>query len=294
MILLTLVAAIGLDHYKPLSRPSPVEDCLAPKADWLHDHFNAGGVRHGWLAWAVGALLPAAIAGVSVGVLHVISPPLVWAIGLGALYFAMGYRQVELRARDIVGALTVLDLDRARRFLGDWRVDPASEADAETVARDGIRAVFRLGLERLFGVIFWFALLDLSGVLMHFLTRYLAARWAGDAAFGGPARQVANWLDWLPARTLAFSFAIAGNFDHALAAWRAQSGNPDNETVVVAAGAGALGVRLGDTRAAPDESGPSRAWEAPGAEYLEGATRLVWRALLLWLAVLAMIWLAGR
>jgi cobalamin biosynthesis protein CobD/CbiB len=253
-----------------------------------HDHFNAGGVRHGWLAWTVGALLPAAVAGIGAGLLHALSPPLVWALGFASLYFAMGYRRVELGARDMVGALTVRDTLRARHFCTGWCADPGADADAEGLAREGIRAVLRLALERRFGVIFWTACLGLPGTLLYVLTRYLADRWRDDADFGAPARRALYWLDWLPARALAFSFAIAGNFDHALAVWRALRGKKENTTLVIAAGAGALGLNLSGA------TDPDLAWDAPGSEYLEGAVRLVWRALLLWLLILALLWLAGR
>lgn len=294
MTLLTLLAALGLDYYRPLSRPSSVDAWLAVKAAWLQEHFNAGSARHGWLAWAIGALLPAAVAGMVSGFLQLISPPLVWVVAFALLYFASGYRQVVQTAQDMVGALTVLDLDRARRFCGDWCAGLPSDADAEAMARNGIGTVFRLSLERLFGIVFWFVWLDLIGVLLYALTRFLAEHWRNAGEFGRPARQVLHWLDWLPAHGLAFSFAIVGNFEHALAGWRTRTAQARNDEVVCAAGAGALGVRLGEPLAEIVPGNPAASWDAPSAEYLEGAVHLVWRALLLWLVLLAMLWLAGR
>jgi adenosylcobinamide-phosphate synthase len=292
MKFLALLATLGLDRYKPLARPSFVEAWLAPRVDWLHDHLNAGAAKHGWLAWGVGALLPAAVAGMVAGILHFILPPLDWALAMAVLYFAMGYRLVEQRARDLVGALTVLDLDRAREFCADWRAEGSE--DVEGLARDGTRAVLRLSLERLFAPMFWFALLGVFGVVAHGLSRYLAERWHADSVFATPARQVTHILEWPVARILALSFAVVGNFEHALAGWRTLPAHADNASVARAAGAGALGVRLGDMRAEIAASDPSGAWDAPGPEYLEGTLRLVWRALILWLAVIALAWLAGR
>ncbi len=293
MKFLVILAALGLDHYRPLTRPSRVETWLAPHADWLHDHFNAGGNHHGWMAWVVGALVPAAATGMLAGILHSISPPLVWAFSFAALYFAMGYRVVDSRARDVVGALAVLDLDRARQFCGDWCGETA--ADVETMARDSIRAVLRECLSRLFAPIFWFALLGLFGVVLHGLTRFLALRWLRrDALFAGAAAKVVHWLEWPTARGVALTFAVVGNFEHAMAGWRALQAGADNESVVTSAGAGALGVRLGEIHGEIPDSDPSGRWDAPGADYLEGVLRLVWRASILWLAVLVFVWLAGR
>lgn len=292
MKFLVVLAVLALDYYRPLARPSRVDTWLDSRTDWLHDHFNAGGSHHGWMAWIVGALLPAAVAGMCAGILHSISPPLSWALTFAALYFAMGYRVVDHRARDLVGALTVLDLDRARQFCGDWCDDAA--ADVESMARDGIRAVLRLCLHRLFAPIFWFALLGLFGVALHGLSRYLAQHWRRDSLFGGAAAQVTDWLEWPAARVVALTYAIVGNFEHALAGWRALRAGADNESVVTSAGAGAIGVRLGEPHAEIAAGDPSGHWDAPGADYLEGALRLVWRAMILWLAVLVFAWLVGR
>jgi adenosylcobinamide-phosphate synthase len=289
---LVLLAALGLDRYQPLARPSGVEAWLAPRMDWLHDHLNAGARHHGWFAWAVGALLPAAVAGMASGILNTFMPPLAWALALATLYCAMGFQRVATRARDIVGALTVFDLDRARHFADDWHAEDSG--DVESLARDAIHAVLRLGLQRLFAPIFWFALLGLFGVLLHALTRYLAERWRADPVFGGPARQVGAGLEWPVARFLGLSFAIVGNFEQALAGWRALPADADNDSVTRAAGAGALGVRLGDTHAELASGASSGNWDAPNPEYLEGALRLIWRALILWLVVFSLAWLAGR
>lgn len=292
MKFMVALAALALDYYRPLARPSWIEDWLASRADWLHDHFNAGGRHHGWMAWVVGAVLPAAAAGMLAGILYALSPPLSWALTFAALYFAMGYRVVDKRARDIIGALSVLDLDRAKQLGGDWCGEAVH--DVETMARDGIRTVLRLCLNRLFAPIFWFALLGLFGVMLYGLTRYLAQRWQADTLFGAAAARATHWLEWPAARVLALTFAIVGNFEHALAGWRALRAEADNESVVASAGSGAIGVRLGEIHGEFADSDPSRHWDAPGADYLEGALRLVWRALILWLAVLFFAWLAGR
>lgn len=293
MTLLTLLVALGLDYYRPLTRPSVVDVWLAAQATWLREHFDAGSARHGWLAWGVGALFPATAVGMLTGMLGFVSPPLSFVLACGVLYFATAYRQTTLTAKDMVGALGVLDLERARRFCGDWCAALPAGADVEAMSRRAIDQVFRDSMERLFGIVFWFTWLDLFGALFYALSRFLAEHWRTDAAFGGPARQVLHWLDWLPARGLAFSFAIVGNFEQALAGWRALPAQTENHAVVSAAGAGALGVRLNGPLDGVVPGDPQANWDAPSPEYLDGALNLVWRALLLWLAVLAMVWLIG-
>lgn len=293
MTLLTLLAALGLDYYRPLTRPSGLDNWLGTQAAWLRDHLDAGATRHGWFAWAVGALLPAAIAGMCSGLIQLVSTPLTWAMAVVTLYFATGYRQVAQIVQDMVGAMTVQDMERARRFCGDWcALSPGT--DAEGLAVCGIRAVFRFSLERLFGALFWFIILDLFGAVVYALSRALAEAWRDDSSFGMPAHWLVHWLDWLPARGLAISFAVVGNFEHALVGWRGLAGNATNVAVVTAVGGGAIGVHIGSSAAPTEPSHPGSTFDLPGTDYLEGALHLVWRALLLWLTVLALVWLAGR
>ena len=100
-------------------------------------------------------------------------------------------------------------------------------------------------------------------------------------------------LDWIPQRLSAFAFAVVGNFEDALYCWRMQSAawlRPE-EGIVLASGAGALGVRLGDpVRArgsvlARPALGTGEAAREDALASLEG---LLWRALVLWLLVFAL------
>src|SRR6266702_1085002 len=54
-------------------------------------------------------------------------------------------------------------------------------------------------------------------------------------------------LDWLPVRFPAAAFAVVGNFEAAVYCWRTQAATwPDPALgIVLASGAGAIGVKLG-------------------------------------------------
>ena len=294
MMLFTVLAALGVDYYRPLARPSKLDLWLEGQANWLLNQFNAGTQRHVWLAWTVGALLPALVAGMVVGLLKLIALPLAWAASVLVLYFALGYRHMAVGVMDAVGALSVGDIERARRFESDWCRDVSPDMDAESLARCGIKTVFHQALYRLFAVLFWFLLLGVAGAVLYALTRSLADRWQGEALFKGWLDRVLYALEWLPARGLAISFAAVGNFDNALAGWRkaARSGAESNAVIVEASGAGALGIRLEPASdESTEENGQVVGRAAPSADYMEGAVNLIWRALLLWLALLALLWL---
>ncbi|HVH36350.1 MAG TPA: cobalamin biosynthesis protein, partial [Tahibacter sp.] len=96
------------------------------------------------------------------------------------------------------------------------------------------------------------------------------------------------------ARLTALSYALAGRYTAAMACWRRQAPLWDspNAGPVMAAGAGALGVRLGG--AAPydgvwHERPMLGCGEAPDAESIRRAIRLVYAAVAIWLAALLLI-----
>jgi len=98
-------------------------------------------------------------------------------------------------------------------------------------------------------------------------------------------------LDWVPARITATAFAIVGDFEDAIYCWRTQAARwPDQLLgVVLAAGAGALGVRLGMPvlRGATLEDRPDLGLgEDADTPSLDSVVGLIWRALVLWLAAL--------
>ncbi len=110
--------------------------------------------------------------------------------------------------------------------------------------------------------------------------------------------------DWLPARLTALSFAMVGSFEEAIDNWRvyAQRFPNDNDGVILAATAGAINVRLGGEAlrrrdAADGEEGDDAQWAGsdvtPGREpemsHLRSVVGLVWRSVVVWLLLLALL-----
>ena len=115
-----------------------------------------------------------------------------------------------------------------------------------------------------------------------------------------------------PARLTAFGFAVVGNFEEAVSAWRRDAAlwqNP-NEGVILAAAAGALGVQLGGAAApgvTPDRSktlaggaeadiadaAGSTAGVPPQLGHLQSVVGLVWRSVVLWMLLVALLSLAN-
>ena len=292
-----VMAALALEHLRP-ERPEQPRQVARTWLAWQLEHLNAGGEQHGMLAWTLGALFPAlAVAGLS-GVLASLWTPLDWAFQILVLYFCLGFKAASFRAAGVVRALESEELDRARGKLLAWRPNILAGIDGPSLLRQVLEETFRQALVRLFGVLFWFLVLGGAGATLYLLTRLARDRWHGEPGFAAFATRFSRWLDWLPARAVAFSFAIVGNFQDALEAWRGQARawGDENEGVLLAAGAGALGLQLGGpiTFTSGELARPVLgADEAPGLDSLDAVTALVWRAALLWLAVLGLLWL-GR
>lgn len=270
--------ALLWDQLVPLFRPGQLDRLFGRYADWMHDRFNAGTPSHGLLAWLV-AVAPIVLA---VWLVEAWLAALAWPLGLAwsalVLYRCLGFRQVVDLARGL--ADTLVEPDRARDPLAVLGVHEQAAGIPGMLAREVMDRLFELGLRRLFGVLFWFAVLGGAGAAAYAMTQLVAERWPGDEAFHATIRRVVATFDWLPARALAFSFALVGNFEEAMLAWRANAGAgaEDETSVVRLAGYGALG--LGE--------------EPASADYVAGVAGLFNRAALLWLAVLGLLWLGMR
>jgi adenosylcobinamide-phosphate synthase len=168
----------------------------------------------------------------------------------------------------------------------------------EEVIRLAIEESLLASHRHVFGVLLWFVLLPgPSGAILYRLAAYLAGRWKGMGAFGEFAQRAFQLLEWPAVRLTAASFAVVGDFEDAVYCWRTQARSwfDPNAGVVLAAGAGAMGVRLGmpvqeiDGVVARPEIGLGETADGP---FLDSTVGLAWRALVVWVFVLIVISIA--
>jgi adenosylcobinamide-phosphate synthase len=107
--------------------------------------------------------------------------------------------------------------------------------------------------------------------------------------FGWAAARIDDLLNFVPARLTAATYAVCGDMRRAWRSWRTQgrTWKSPNAGPVMAAGAGAIGVRLGG--AAPyhgqwSERPVLGEGALPGAASIHSALRLVRNGVLVWLA----------
>ena len=308
MSLLSLIAALLLEQIHPLAARQYLSGWLSSYAHVFQHYFNAGQHGHGKIAWLLAVLLPLCGTALLYWLLYRLSPLLAWAFNVLVLYLTMGFRQFSHYFTDIHQALRDNDPEQARTLLSTWRGARCHELNTEEVVRVTIEEALLASHRRVFGVIAWFVmgmLLGLGpvGAVLYRLSQFLAARWGGrDNAefveFGAFARQAYRWMEWLPLRMTAFTFAIVGNFEDTVYCWRTQARDwPDPQAgIVLASGAGALGVRLG----LPIPQGgqllnrPELGMENEAdIEFMRSAVGLVWRALVFWMILLLLLGLAS-
>ncbi|MBB1088563.1 cobalamin biosynthesis protein [Lysobacter sp. SG-8] len=250
--------------------------------------------RRGVVAWLL-AVLPAFTA---VTLLTVVagwlSSWVLAAVEVVVLYLALGLRSLGEHARPVALALEADDLDTARVAVGRMVSRDAAALDASQVAGAATESVLENGNDAVFGALFWFFLLGAPGAVLYRLANTLDAMWGYRTPrylrFGWAAARIDDVLNWVPARLTALAYALVGRTRTAVRCWRMQAPawKSPNAGPVMAAGAGALQVRLGGP--APYHG----AWverpclgegRAPDAAAITGALRLVRRATVLWLSV---------
>lgn len=299
MSVLAVVAALLLEQWRPLGAQRGWFGLLDEAAGWVERSFNAGESRHGLVGWLVAVVPVLVVAAALYALLLWLSPLLALAFNVLALYLTLGFRQFSHGFTDLQLAIRAGDLERARALIGEWRGEPAQHLGREEVIRLAIEETLLASHRHVFGVIFWFVLLPgPCGAILYRLALTLRRRWRGLGAFGEFAGLAARALEWPSVRLTAATFAVVGDFEDAIYCWRAQSQAwPDPEAgVLLAAGAGALGVRLGMPISGVDgveervELGVGETADAP---FLDGVVGLVWRTVVVWVFVLLLLGVAA-
>lgn len=326
MSLLAVVIALVLEQLKPLPRDNRVHDALIGWVAWTGRNFDAGRAHHAVLVWAIAVVLPALLA----AAVHLLLAP--WslisalAFDVAVLYVTLGFRQFSHYFTGIRDHLERGDEAGARALLAEWRHLDASEMPRTELLRHVIEHALLAAHRHVFGVFFWFVVLSALGLgpagavlyrMAEFASRYWAFRSRTlDVPVNERLRELSQrlfgFVDHLPARLTAFGFAVVGNFEEAVGGWRRDAvlwAHP-NEGIILAAAAGAVGVQLGGSAApgvTPDRSKTftrGAGAEAEGASgstpgmppqlgHLQSVVGLVWRGVVLWLLLLALLTLAN-
>ena len=313
-----LILTLALEQLRPLPARSLLSAAAEAVADGAEAQLNAGRRRHGLFAWMLVVPGLALLSGALYLLAWHLSVFAALAVNVIVLYLTLGFRQFSHPITEVQKLLAAGNVPAARDRLGAWlRIeDPAADV-ADWPLDEVVRVTMERGVllshRHVFGVFFWFVVLPGPvGPVLYRAADYVARRWnrpapAGTTAdrFGDYARRAFAVIDWLPARLTALGFAIVGDFEGTLHAWRAvrreprgegQSA-PDSRMLLLAAASGALGTRIfaqRDTASLHDDAGVDGGGLAdPDPDRLLAGIGLVWRSLILWLILLLLLSLAG-
>src|SRR5215470_6948106 len=308
MNLLAILSALGLEQWRSFGWRGSVVRAFRRYARALERRLNAGTTQQGVVA-AVLALGPPVVLALAVyWVLDEFSSVLSLVWNALILYLLVGFRHFSHAFTSIGEALKAGDALSARRRLAAWRGSDASAATAEEIPKLAVEQGLKDSYRYVFGTLFWFMLLPgPGGAVLYRLTALLADQWRGEeitpmgaqlARFGHPVQRLLHWLDWIPVRATAMTFAVVGDFEDAIYCSRTQARQwPSlHEGILLSSGAGALGCTIGGPLTGPTGEPEFRPELGLGdmadADIMPSATGLAWRALLVWLILLLLITLA--
>lgn len=324
MSFISVLFALLLEQARPLGRGNPVHMGLRAWVRWSSRSFDAGKSSHGWLAWAFAVGAPSLVALAIYWLLDVFlgwPVAVIWSVAV--LYATLGFRQFSFHFTQIRDALANGEEDRARELLAGWQQIDARDLPRSEIVRHVIEHSVLSAHRHVFGVLAWFSVLAAfgfgpAGAVLYRLSEFVVRYWQYKSAthqlpVSEALQQAAAdaWavIDWLPSRITAISFAVVGSFEESIDGWRNYEPRfgGDNDGIILAATSGAVNIRLGgmagslaypDDRAtamppgttgAPGEAAPG---QTPEMAHLAVIVGLVWRTVVMWMVLLALLTLA--
>ncbi|MBI3231178.1 MAG: CobD/CbiB family protein, partial [Burkholderiales bacterium] len=297
---------------KPLRADNPVYAEIKALAARMENWFNAGQAHHGRMAWCLMMAALMVPTGIVYAVFRYYSPWAAFAWNILIVYLTLGFRHYSHYFTSIQLALSAGDDASARRLLTEWTKIDAVGMEVSEITRIAVEKSLVTTHRNVFGVFFWFLMpLGPACAVMYRVAEYLARAWnepdhMKSEVFGQFATKAFYWIDWIPVRLTAIAFAVMGNFEDAIYAWRNFANRWKDESIgiILAAGGGAMGIKLGTPTenaanmphidaALADAGGTLEAETMPGEEpnprALQSTVGLVWRALLLWMLLLLLL-----
>ena len=318
MTFFSILCALLIEQLKPLRADNQVYSNIKRLAMRIEGWFNAGEPKNGRMGWFLMMavlVLPVALIYWILQYFGLVFLAFAWNVAI--VYLTLGFRHYSHYFTSIQLALSSGDEATARALLAEWaRIDTVG-MDATEIARIAVEKSLITTHRSVFGVFFWFLMpAGPACAVLYRVSEYLARAWnepehMRNEAFGQFAAKAFYWIDWIPVRLTAIAFAVVGNFEDAIYAWRnfANRWADESRGIILAAGGGAMGVRLGT----PNENAPQLLpadaamvdlsdadtdvlpGEEPSLRALQSTVGLVWRALILWMILLlllsSMVWL---
>lgn len=290
MTIIAILLAFGLCHFVREFGRFRKRQWLTGWVDFSNDAFGKVPFWQDSLGFLI-------IIGVPLLALLLLNQVLISALGttgsfllaIAVLVYSFGPRDLDTDVAEIIDAENEEDREAALEGLLR-RPLPTDHQEARTAA---VEAVFREGLRRWFGIIFWFAVLGIAGAFLYRLIDWLVREDHNltDEQVGLFTR-LQQIMDWPAAQLMTLSLAIATDFDSVFSAWKRfhdEQGHGlfegDNGFLLSSACSIVLTGHAARDGYADELHGPMVC--------LQQAMDLTWRLLGVWLTVLALLLLIG-
>ena len=324
MSFFSVLFALLLEQARPLTSGNVAHVAMRAWVRWCSRCFDAGKTHHGWLAWgfAVGCPFVASLAIYwALDILVGWPVAVVWSVAV--LYVTLGFRQFSFHFTQIRDALADGDENLARGLLAEWQQIDASTLPRSEIVRHVIEYSVLSAHRHVFGVLTWYSVLAVfgfgpAGAVLYRLSEFVGRYWQHKSKshhqpVSDPLQEIAKtaWalIDWVPVRITAVSFAMVGSFEDAIDAWR--NYNPssfrDNDGLILAATAGAVNIKLlgglgtvvnsmdsqhSILAGPPSAESGSGVFQRPEVAHLAVVVGLVWRTVVMWMVLLALLTMA--
>jgi len=298
--LIAIILAVVLDRYLPDRQGIKPFTWYRDWAESIEERFNGGKRTHG-----IGAVLLATVP-ILLGMLLVryvlgeLSGVLRFAFDVFVLYLCLDIYRLGHTANAVSESLEAGNVAEANGHLKELSGKGTAEQTEAAVARATVETVLKQGNSFVVSPLFWFLLLGPFGAVLQRLSCILDLLWGHRyerfAEFGWAAARFDDLLGWVPARITAVSYALMGSFEDALHCWRRRMGvwSDINSGPLLASGFGAMHMQ--SCEALPEEGDyeprPADLSVIPDAGHVRRAVALVWRVLLLWFAIGALMEIA--
>ncbi len=294
MTLLAIIIGLSLErflgHLQDLRQFTWFEQLV----DSVRANFKVGGEWNGVAGVLLAVVPPVLLVALVQALLSdVLFGLLAFVFAVLVLVYTLGPRDLDADAEAYINALEVADEEDAqRRAEAILETEPSADAGERT--RLVADALLVKANEAVFAVLFWFAVLGPAGAALYRLA-WVLKKQAGteeSSDFAAAAQRLHGIVAWLPARLLAVGYALAGSFEEAIHAWRGYYDKwslrfgDSNVGVLVCAGNGALHLNVERDASVEDRV------EA-GTDLIHAVLGLIWRTLVIWVTVIALLTLAG-
>lgn len=200
-----------------------------------------------------------------------------WLFDLVILVYCLGNTHLRASAQECYEQIELGNVESARALLFEhFDVEEKNDITATIL----MKAFYRASLQRVFSILFWFVLLGPMGAVLYRFMHKLSIYPVDESMLTVKmlSERTVFILDWIPARLLALSFCLAGNFMDVFSKWCATFKVTTNETYQILYHCGHTAIRAEDLLEPTAVLGQ-----------VDDAYHLLCRSLFIWLVALALI-----